>query len=76
MLDKTGAVVADRVRTPTTYPMPPDLMVEKLTGLAKQLPEADRVSAGFPGMVRRGHVLSAPHFVCKTGPGTEVDPSS
>jgi polyphosphate glucokinase len=74
VLDKTGEVVADRVRTPTTYPMPPDQMVAKLTGLAQRLPEADRASAGFPGMVRRGRVLSAPHFVCKKGPGTEVDP--
>lgn len=74
VLDRDGAIVAERVRTPTTYPMPPDLMVEKLTGLAKRLPDADRSSAGFPGMVRRGRVLSAPHFVTKKGPGTEVDP--
>jgi len=73
ILDAKGGFVADRVRVPTTYPMSPDLMVEKLTGLAKKLPEADRVSAGFPGMVRRGMVLSAPHFVTKKGPGTEVD---
>jgi polyphosphate glucokinase len=74
ILDAKGAFVSDRVRVPTTYPMPPDLMVEKLVGLAKKLPEADRVSAGFPGMVRRGLVLSAPHFVTKKGPGTDVDP--
>ena len=73
ILDATGAFVADRVRVPTTYPMPPELMVEKLTGLAKKLPEADRISAGFPGMVRRGVVLSAPHFVTTKGPGTPVD---
>ncbi len=73
ILDAKGAFVSDRVRVPTTYPMPPDLMVEKLVGLAKKLPEADRVSAGFPGMVRRGLVLSAPHFVTKKGPGTDVD---
>jgi polyphosphate glucokinase len=69
-----GTFVADRVRTPTTYPMPPGLMIEKLAGLAEKLPDADRVSAGFPGMVRRGLVLSAPHFVTKKGPGSEVDP--
>jgi polyphosphate glucokinase len=73
VLDAKGALVADRVRVPTTYPMPPELMVEKLTGIATKLPEADRISAGFPGMVRRGIVLSAPHFVTKKGPGTEVD---
>ena len=74
VLDAKGGFVADRVQIPTTYPMPPDLMVEKLNGLANKLPEADRISAGFPGMVRRGHVLTAPHFVYKKGPGTELDP--
>ena len=73
VLDATGGVVADRVRVPTTYPMPPDLMVEKLKGLADKLPAVDRISAGFPGQVRKGHVLTAPHFVTKKGPGTEVD---
>lgn len=74
VLDPNGTLVANRVKVPTTYPMPPQLMVEKLTDLAKRLPEADRVSAGFPGMVRRGHVLSAPHYVTTKGPGTAVDP--
>jgi polyphosphate glucokinase len=73
VLDANGELVADRVRVPTTYPMPPKLLVEKLTGLAQKLPEADRISAGFPGMIRRGHVLTAPHFVTKKGPGTEID---
>ena len=58
---------------PTTYPMPPKHLVERLSELAKKLPEADRISAGFPGMVRRGHILSAPHFITKKGPGTEID---
>jgi polyphosphate glucokinase len=74
ILDANGAFVADRIRVPTVYPMTPELMVDKLVGLAKKLPEADRVSAGFPGMVRRGLILSAPHFVTKKGPGTDVDP--
>jgi polyphosphate glucokinase len=75
VLDKDGNLVADRVKIPTTYPMTPDLMVEKLTGLAAKLPEADRISAGFPGMVRRGRILTAPHFVCVNGPGTKGDPA-
>jgi polyphosphate glucokinase len=74
VLDKNGAPVADRVRATTTYPMPPDLMVTKLTALVAKLPEADRISCGFPGMVRRGLVLSAPHFVTEKGPGTKVVP--
>ena len=34
VLGATGTFEADRVRTPTTYPLTPGLLVEKLTGLA------------------------------------------
>jgi polyphosphate glucokinase len=74
VLASDGTLVADRVKIPTTYPMPPDQLVETLTGIAAKLPAADRISCGFPGMVRGGHVLSAPHFVTKSGPGTEIVP--
>jgi polyphosphate glucokinase len=74
VLDRDGALVANRVKIPTTYPMPPERLVEKLTSLANKLPEADRISAGFPGMVRTGRVLSAPHFVTEKGPGTATVP--
>jgi polyphosphate glucokinase len=76
VLDATGAMVADRVRVATKYPLPPDGddgLVPTLEKLVKPLPEADRVSAGFPGMVRGGVVLSAPHFVTESGPGSKVD---
>jgi polyphosphate glucokinase len=74
VLDKDGAFVADRVKIATTYPMPPERLVEQLTGLADKLPKADRTSAGFPGMVRNGDILSAPHFVCEKGPGSNALP--
>jgi polyphosphate glucokinase len=77
VLSKDGAMVADRVKVATTYPMPPDGehgLVAALATLVHPLPPADRASCGFPGMVRRGHVLSAPHFVTKKGPGSAVDP--
>ena len=77
VLDATGAMVARRVRVPTRYPMPPTGdggMVPTLQKLVAPLPEADRVSVGFPGMVRGGLVLSAPHFSTKKGPGSPVDP--
>ncbi len=73
VLDASGAMVADRVRVPTRYPLPPDTLVQRLTKLVRPLPGADRVSAGFPGMVRTGRVLSAPHFVTESGPGSKVD---
>lgn len=77
VLDESGSMVTSRVRTATTYPLPPEgdsSLLTKLGKLVASLPEADRVSAGFPGMVRNGVVLSAPHFVTKGGPGTDVDP--
>jgi polyphosphate glucokinase len=72
VLDAGGRLLADRVRVATTYPCPPELMVEELAQLVKPLPAADRASAGFPGVVRKGVVLTAPHFVTESGPGTRV----
>jgi polyphosphate glucokinase len=73
VLDADGAMVADRVKIPTTYPLPPEKLVADLTKLVAPLPDAERASAGFPGMVRAGRVLSAPHFSTKHGPGSHVD---
>ena len=73
VLDAADTMVADRVRVDTTYPMPPDRLVDTLVRLVADLPDFDRASAGFPGMVRRGVVLSAPHFVTVAGPGSKVD---
>jgi len=73
VLDATGAMVADRVAVKTTYPCPPSKLIADLAALIAPLPPAARVSAGFPGMVRNGIVLSAPHFVTEHGPGTAID---
>ncbi len=72
VLDATGKLVADRVRVPTTYPCPPERLVEALAALVAPLPSFDRVSIGFPGVVRKGIVLTAPHFVTRSGPGSPV----
>lgn len=74
-LDAAGKPTADRVRVATTYPLPPAGLIDKLVQLASQLPAFDRVSAGFPGVVRHGIVLSAPHFVTKSGPGSKILPA-
>lgn len=77
VLNAGGTMVADRVRVATTYPMPPTGeggMVPALVELVRDLPEADRVSVGFPGMVRGGVILSAPHFETSAGPGSAIDP--
>src|SRR5665213_4585217 len=73
VLDADGAMVADRVKVPTTYPIPPDKLVTTLGKLVAPLPKAERASVGFPGMVRAGRVLSALKFSTKYGPGSECD---
>lgn len=69
VLDEAGQMERDRVRIPTPYPLSPQKLVTVLEDLIKPLPAFDRVSVGFPGMVRGGHILSAPHFVSPDGPG-------
>jgi polyphosphate glucokinase len=73
VLDASGSMMADRVVVATPYPCPPDLLVSTIAGLVKQLPSFERVSVGFPGVVRAGRVLSAPEFVKIGGLGTPVD---
>ena len=68
MLDEAGQMEHDRVRIPTPYPLSPQKLVTVLVDLVKPLPPFDRVSVGFPGMVRDGRILSAPHFVSPDGP--------
>lgn len=70
VLDAAGHPVAERVRIQTPYPCPPDLLVTTLVGLAAPLGRFDRVSVGFPGVVRGGRVLATPHYVTAAGPFT------
>jgi polyphosphate glucokinase len=72
VLDATGKIVADRVRVATEYPLTPEHFVSTLATLTQPLPKCDRASIGFPGVVRRGHIITAPHFVTKAGPDTKI----
>lgn len=74
VLDVAGQMEHERVRLPTPYPLPPGLLVQTIDTVIQSLPPFDRISVGFPGMVREGKVLTAPHFVSRTGPGGEPDP--
>jgi len=73
VLDPRGRPAHERVRVETTYPCPPAKLVATLVELVKGLPPYQRVSAGFPGVVRGGRVQTAPHFVTELGPGSPVD---
>lgn len=62
VLDETGKELVERVRIDTPHPCPPNLLVDKLVELVAPLPPYDRVSVGFPGVVRKGRTITAPHF--------------
>lgn len=66
VLDAAGRMVVDRAHVATPYPCTPDALIGAIAGLVASLPAFDRISAGFPGVVRHGTILTAPHF------GTEI----
>jgi polyphosphate glucokinase len=74
VLDETGLMEHERVRIDTPYPLSPQKLVMELQKLIKRLPTFDRVSIGFPGMVRSGQILSAPHFISPDGPTGKPEP--
>jgi len=66
VLSEAGDYLSDRVRVVTPKPAKPAAVVAGLIGLAKQLKDFDRVTIGFPGVVHRDAVQTAPNL------GTEL----
>ncbi len=62
VLDTTGTFVSGPSRVPTPVPATPAAVLAALQAIAEGLGPFARISAGFPGMVRRGVVLTAPNL--------------
>ncbi len=60
VLDEDGTLTVDPVRVDTPVGEAPETVVAALADLVEPLPPYDRVSVGFPGVVRNGTVLVAP----------------
>ncbi len=56
VLDGAGRMLSERQRVPTPYPCPPERLVDELAALRDLMPAHDRVTVGFPGLVRDGRV--------------------
>lgn len=54
VLDEEGKPITDRARVETPQPANPNAVMEAITGLVAQQGEFDRVSVGFPGVIRAG----------------------
>jgi polyphosphate glucokinase len=62
VLDRAGREVVTRVTAPTPHPSPPGAVLALLKTMVRSLPAFDRISAGFPGVVQNGRVITAPNL--------------
>jgi polyphosphate glucokinase len=62
VVDRTGRMLAPKRRILTPYPCPPATLIDAVAELVAPLPEHNHLAIGFPGVVRKGAVLTAPHF--------------
>jgi polyphosphate glucokinase len=62
VLDADGKVINDRIRIPTPHKATPQKVLAAVQDLAKQQGDFDRISAGFPGVVKDGVVYTAPNL--------------
>jgi polyphosphate glucokinase len=62
ILSPAGALVHGPAQVATPHPTKPDDVVEKLVDLAGGLGSHDRITIGFPGVVRADTVLTAPNL--------------
>lgn len=58
-LDSAGKPLTDRVRLPTPSPATTTAVLAEFEKIKAQMPAFDRVSVGFPGVIKRGHTYTA-----------------
>jgi polyphosphate glucokinase len=73
ILDEAGEMVTDRVRTDTPSPCPPEVLLSALKDLVGQLPPYDRISVGFPGVVRKGKIFGAVNLGAQYWQGYDLE---
>ena len=69
VISPSGQYLVRRVRVKTPKRRKPKNIVKLLTDMVAPLGKFDCVTIGFPGMVRNGKVVSAPHFGTKDWKG-------
>jgi polyphosphate glucokinase len=62
VLDANGEMLHDRARVDTPKDVTPQQLVDLIAGMVAALPSFDRVSVGFPGVVRNGVIRTAPNL--------------
>jgi polyphosphate glucokinase len=59
LLDPLGKPMTDRLRAKTPSPATPQAIIKIIVDFAQQMGEFDRVSVGFPGVIKKGVVYTA-----------------
>jgi polyphosphate glucokinase len=59
VVDHQGTFLSERLRSPTPHPCEPGRVLALIADLVQHLPAFDRISVGFPGVVRKGCILTA-----------------
>ena len=73
LLDSRGRIIGKRVRVVTPpAPLAPEMLAETIDRAAAPLGDFDRASVGFPGAVRNGRVLTAPHLATELWAGFDL----
>jgi polyphosphate glucokinase len=72
VLDAAGNPLTERARELTPDPAEPERLLEVVRGMVAKMPKFDRVSVGFPGVVRVGVVHTAPNLGTKLWQGFDL----
>lgn len=62
VLGPSGEMIAERLEVDTPTPATPEAVLGAIESTVSGLPTFSRISAGFPGVVRCGHVETAPNL--------------
>lgn len=62
IIDRSGTLVSEFVTTPTPHPATPDTIISLITRIAAPLPDFGVMSVGFPGIVHRDCIATAPNL--------------
>ena len=65
VVDAQGRMLTEKLKLKTPDPCPPKVMVRALLNLVKPLSSYNHIAIGFPGVVRDGRVVTAPHWGTK-----------
>jgi len=65
ILDLNGDLLSERVRIETPKNLVPDALLQALVNLVEPFAAYDVVSVGFPGVVRKGVIITAPNLGTK-----------